>query len=149
MRIKQTTPKNVVNRELDKIPKRLHELIERNLRYVGEACVNQARGYNLGTYTDQTGNLRSSVGYVLAYRGKVKGKSKFETVMTGTEGRAKGEEYALKLSRENPNGWVLVLVAGMEYASHVQLMGKDVLASAELLADRLVPTMINKLKNFN
>ena len=41
--------------------------IVRVLRYCGEMAVNEAR--NNGEYEDQTGNLRNSIGYVIAFNG--------------------------------------------------------------------------------
>ena len=40
-----------------------------NLSYVGERCLNEARSTN--SYKDQTGNLRSSIGYVIVKDGKI------------------------------------------------------------------------------
>jgi len=105
------------------------------LRYVGEECIRDAR--LRGSYTDRTGNLRSSISYVIFADGKVNQRSTPEIVKEGTDGATIGMEYAEQLAQETP-GIGIVVVAGMNYAMYVQRRGYNVLASAELLADKLV-----------
>jgi hypothetical protein len=119
------------------------ELIRR-LAHIGEQCVNQARSVN--SYKDRTGNLRSSTGYVIVVDGNIVQMSSFETVKNGYEGSADGQKFARSLVNGFPEGIVLIVVAGMKYAASVSARGKDVLDSAELLAERLVPQMLKKLK---
>ena len=57
----------------------------------------------------------------------------------------KGAAFAKKLVRRFPHGVCLIVVAGMEYAAHVKNKGYDVLDSSELLADRIVPSMLKQL----
>ncbi len=45
-----------------------NEIIER-VAYVGETFINNAR--NNGDYKDQTGNLRSSIGYYIVFNGQI------------------------------------------------------------------------------
>lgn len=100
------------------------------LCYVGEAAVAEAR--REGSYTDRTGNLRASVGYVvLLPDGSVAGEGGFPP------GDAGGRGYALRLARAELRGPVLVVTAGMQYARYVAARGYDVLDSAELAARRL------------
>lgn len=78
------------------------------------------------------------MGYIVAIDGQVYKEGKF----SGTsEGKAEGEAYARSLVSKFPKGIVLIVVAGMNYAAYVSAKGKDVLDSAELLADKLVPQM--------
>ena len=49
------------------------------------------------------------------------------------------------MAREFPNGVVLVVVAGMNYAAHLSDRGYDVLDSAEVLAAKLVPQLLQSL----
>ena len=44
------------------------ELLIKQLSYIGEECIRIAR--ESGSYNDITGNLRSSIGYVILYDGK-------------------------------------------------------------------------------
>ena len=62
-----------------------------NLSYVGERCLNEARSTN--SYKDQTGNLRSSIGYVIVKDGKIVQMSDFATVKNGREGTQGGAAF--------------------------------------------------------
>ena len=111
------------------------------LASIGDRCVAAAR--TNGSYTDQTGNLRSSVGYVVTRDGVIVASSAFDIVKDGVEGPAKGKSLAADLAAGYPQGYALILVAGMEYAVYVQDKGYDVIDSGVLIADRL----INKLNS--
>lgn len=116
------------------------EIITR-LQYLGEQCINHARGLN--TYKDQTGNLRSSIGYVIVANGSIIQAGGFE----GTnEGAVNGNNLAREIALTNPNGFVLIVVAGMNYAKYVETRGFDVLTSAELIAKTEVPKILKQLK---
>lgn len=123
----------------------LHAEIRRTLSYIGEQVVREAR--LRGSYTDRTGNLRSSTGYVLAYRGEVIAASAFaETHPTATEGGAKGKSLAETIARrDSRDGYCLVVAAGETYATHLMRRGYDVLQSAETEADRLTALMLRRL----
>ncbi len=143
MAIKQITPMQEINGYIEAQVKRHTDALLRSLRYVGERCINAARESQ--GYKDRTGNLRSSVGYVLAVDGKIVEQSAFEIVKDGKQGAKDGSRYAKEVVRKFPEGVALVVVAGMDYAAYVSATGRDVLDSAELLADRLVPQMLKKL----
>lgn len=113
--------------------------VARWLCYVGEAAVAEAR--EGGSYTDRTGNLRSSVGYVVSIDGRT-----VQTAGFGGAGGAAGRELALRLVREYPEGAALVVTAGMAYAAYVSAQGYNVLESAELLARRMVRELAAKLR---
>lgn len=114
------------------------------LRYLGELCINEAR--DSGTYTDRTGNLRASLGYVVLKDGKTLGSPKL--IRGGTQdGKARGEETIRQaISETNDEGYVLIVVAGMHYAKYVEAMGYNVLTSAQLLAERQAPIILNQLR---
>ena len=65
--------------------------------------------------------------------------------MQGDSGAKSGIQYAKEVARQFPEGIVLIVVAGMNYASFVSATGRDVLDSAELLADKLVPQILKQL----
>lgn len=113
------------------------------MTYVGEQTIIAAR--TQGNYTDRTGNLRSSIGYVIIEDGKIVNKSTFEVVKNGSEGAAEGAKFINRLVSEFPKGMVLVVCAGMKYAAFVAAKGFNVIDSAELLAQRLVPKIITQL----
>ena len=126
----------------DKIEK-YQEKIVRVLRYVGEKCINEAREY--GSYQDRTGNLRSSIGYIILKDGKPIEKGGFKITKSGGNGQKEGETFINKIISQYPKGFVLVVVAGMKYASYVEARNYNVLTSAELLAEREVPKLLKAL----
>ncbi len=145
MTIRSTTSKAAIRNAVEAYQKRCFAALVRTLSYCGEQVVNKARGNNARTYTDQTGNLRSSVGYILAFDGKVISKSSFAAVRNGSEGSKEGENLAKLLADKHNKGFALIVVAGMEYSVYVQDKGYDVLTSGELLAEQIVPRMLKQL----
>ena len=143
MPIKRLTPTAEIDRYITGRVEAIKKAIIYNLCAVGEQVLNAARLTN--SYKDQTGNLRSSIGYVVAVDGEIVQMSSFDTVKEGREGSRGGKEYAMQLVRDFPHGIVLIVVAGMNYASYVSAKGYDVLDSSELLADKLVPQMLQQL----
>lgn len=127
---------------------RANMLTIRALAYLGEQCVMKARDRSgEESWFDQSGNLRSSIGYVIACKGKIVQYSSFNQVKQGLEGIRVGKELAEKLVRNYSNDYVLIVVAGMNYAELVEAMdNKDVLASTELWVRKELPNMMAKLK---
>ena len=115
---------------------RMYDMHIRELLYIGEQCANTAR--ERGSYINWTGNLRSSVGYVVTVDGHIVHSGGFQQVLEGQQGTGEGRSFAEALAQRYPSGIVLIVVAGMNYAAYVAHRGRDVLASAELLADRLL-----------
>lgn len=115
---------------------------------LGEMCVIEARDRpQESSWFDQSGNLRSSVGYVIVHNGRIIKYSEFNQVKQGTDGIKEGKELAKELAKQYTSGYALIVVAGMNYAEYVEAMdNKNVLASAELLARRELPKMMMKLK---
>lgn len=143
MPIRQITPKSQIDAYIRKQMDRLKRAIIYNLCVVGEKVRNEA--IKNGSYTDRTKNLRSSVGYIVVVDGQVYKMSAFGKPDGNDEGRSTGKSYARSLARKFPEGIVLIVVAGMRYASYVSAKGYNVLDSSELLADRLVPKILKQL----
>lgn len=119
------------------------DMVYKVLRRLGEQCVSlvKDRAQEQSWY-DQTGNLRSSIGYVILKDGEQYRHGGFG----GGEGGRKGKSFAEELESRFDSGWALIVVAGMHYAVYVEAMeGKDVLASAELYAQKELPKMMSKL----
>jgi hypothetical protein len=116
----------------------------KRLQMLGEMCVAHAREVppEIG-FHDQTGNLRSSIGYAVFVDG-VAIHSAYEQTLNGSTGVKVGEALAKKVG-ETTTGVCLVVTAGMNYAVHVEAKGRDVIASAELLAKRELPNMLAQL----
>jgi len=121
----------------------IEDMIIRNLQYLGEQCVNEAR--TNGDYIDRTGNLRSSVGYVVVVRGQVL-QSNFKAASSDNTGLSEGKSLAEKLAQQFKSGYALIVVAGMDYAFYVEAANhRNVLASAELYAKQKLPQIMAKL----
>ena len=143
MPIKQITPQSEINAYLeDAMTKKENDIIK-VLKRVGELCINEARS-NPG-YMDQTGNLKSSIGYVVVRNGVVVGKAGFSLVKNGKDGQSEGKKYLEEKINEYSQGIVLIIVAGMNYAFYVENTGRNVLSSAELLAKKKVPDLLQQL----
>lgn len=104
------------------------------LQRAGEEFVKIARqNAPANSFYDHTGNLRSSIGYVIVRDGNVVSYS-FVKSGNGTEGEngmTKGRQVALNIAFSHRRGLVLIGVAGMEYALKVEsIEGKDVISSA-------------------
>jgi len=143
MPIKQITPQSEINAYLESELTKKEQAIIKTLKRVGEMCINEAR--DNGSYLDQTGNLRSSIGYVVVSDGIVVGKSGFSLVKSGKDGQSEGKKFLEEKIMEHSRGLVLIIVAGMNYAFYVEKTGRNVLSSAELLAKKKVPELLQKL----
>lgn len=115
--------------------------IENRLKYLGEICLIEMRT-NKG-YMDQTGNLTSSMGYIVVIRGRIATSAGFDGKAAGS---ATGHSFASSLASKHPNGYALYVVAGMNYAAYVEAKGRNVITSAEILAERQLPIMLAQLK---
>ncbi|UCS94855.1 hypothetical protein KZP23_07550 [Echinicola marina] len=118
------------------------EKIERNLEnellIVGLEFVRDAR--IKADFTDRTGNLRSSIGFVLLKDGRPIFQNFEESTKKGTDKKT-GVDQAIKYVKEVAGaelilGYSLVVVAGMDYAAYVESQGKDVLTGSSLIAER-------------
>lgn len=118
------------------------------LTYIGEECIRIAR--ENGSYNDITGNLRSSIGYVVLVDGKpvIQGKPKQYKGKkgNGSDGAPAADALLKKLQAKFPWGVVLIVCAGMNYAAYVEAIHhKDVLTSAELRAEQLAKKLLKGL----
>lgn len=148
MGIGMTTPTSDIDAYFEAELDRIHSLILRMLCFLGEKCVVEARDRSpQASWVDQSGNLRSSIGYVVVCNGQIVNVSNFTPVKNGTDGAAEGKSLAEKLAKNHERGYALIVVAGMNYAAYVEAINnKCVLVSAELFAKRELPSMIEKLK---
>lgn len=96
----------------------------KTLLIVGEEFLNKAR-IN-GNYQDRTGNLRASIGYIILHDGKILNNS----FSGSNEGSLKGNKVAKEISREYTKGFVLIGVAGMDYAAAVEAKSYDVISGS-------------------
>ncbi len=142
--------KNVeVLKELQKGYRTIENGIIRILQRAGEQFVIDARdgmkispsAFPKGDYENQTANLRSSVGYFVLKDGII-----IDNMIEGTaEGIAAGR--ALLGTIPNKTGYQLIGVAGMDYASHVESKGYNVITSQADVALVNINRLLNKFKD--
>lgn len=113
---------------------------------VGRDAVDGIRNGTMSNWQDQTGSLRSSVGCVVARRGRIISEHGFGAVLGGAQGASKGRRLARKLAAEHSaKDFCLVIVAGEEYAVYVEAVeGKAVLAQGRLYVERNIPQMLER-----
>lgn len=133
---------------LKKEANRVDRLTVRALSKLGEDCVTRIRDRREElNWDDETGNLRSSIGYIVSKSGEIVTESDFKQVLSGSEGSTKGRELAEDLASKAKDPYNLTIVAGMNYASYVEAKkNKNVLASTELWARAETPGILRKLK---
>lgn len=139
-----------LQKEADRIVKAFLD----DLNYLGLKCVRFVRDRSADeSWIDQTGNLRSSIGYIVAKDGKIVDKGGFEPVngpmrsSSIEQGSKIGENYAEELASRYPEGYALIVVAGMNYAAYVErIESKDVLAKGELFLKREMKNLVKKYR---
>ena len=105
---------------------KLFELqVIRALSFIGEEFVNKAR--NNADFVDRTGNLRSSIGYMV-FNNRDKVQENILKVKGGQEGVTAAKNFESQINVED--GFVLIVFAGMEYAIYVEASGRDVLTGS-------------------
>ncbi len=134
---------NGVETDIKRHQKRLERIVQDVFAAEGEKLTSHIRNRSKQeSWIDQTGNLRSSVGYVVVKNGVKVGQSSFSQVKGGAEGAQIGKTIAEQRATEQKANYAVSVVAGMEYAEFVEAHeNKDVLASAKLMAQDDIATM--------
>lgn len=146
MAIKPNFTKDDVRKRFDAFLNEIEKKQIARLQRLGEMCLVEART-NKG-YMMQTGALLSSTGYEVFVDG-VAIHSQFDAA-SGAESNAaetgikSGQSIAESIGK-GTKGIALVVVAGKNYAAYVEAKGYNVLSSAEHLAERELPRMLEKL----
>lgn len=143
------TPRKRISSAIDGQKVKAEQIAVELLSYIGERCVEIAR--EKGSYNDITGNLRSSIGYIVVKDGhEVAGGSPKQFAGSKGDGaRGAGDAARLlgKLSPKYGKGLALIVCAAMEYAEYVEAVHhKDVLTSAELLAEELANKLLSNFR---
>jgi hypothetical protein len=110
-----------------------------------------AEARQLDTYKDQTGNLRSSIGYIIYHDGKKVGEffeAKAGPKGDGKEGFNSGKEFAESVAQS----WagvdvVAVIVAGMDYALAVESNGRDVITGPTSKLKQMLEARLQDIKD--
>lgn len=148
MGVKLTTPISEVSFILKQSIEIIRQEVTRALSYLGEVCVRKIKDRSAQeSWIDQTGNLRSSIGYAIYEYGRKEIESVFRAVKKGYEGVTEGKKMIDELAGLYVNTYALVVVAGMNYAEYVEAKdNKDVLASTELFARKEVEKYLKAAK---
>ena len=135
-----------LDRWLDTFQENAEAAIVETLQAAGEMFVKLAR--ESGSYDNQTGNLRSSIGYVISYNGKSL-KDNFQSISGAQSGTAEARQLATKVAAQM-KGFVLIGVAGMTYAAAVESKGFEVISSSSLQAEgwlkKSIQTILKRAK---
>ncbi len=115
------------------------------LCHIGERAYQKA--IQSVDYQNDTGNLRSSIGWGVYRDSQKLAQGGFTPIAGGVQGSAIGEALLDKVDK--PKGYVLVFVAGMHYATYVEAKGRDVNTSGELLIESLAKDIINQIRRFS
>ncbi len=149
MSIQLITSQKEIDRLFEKIAEIIYDRIVYNLSYLGEQCIVRIRNRSGDeSWFDQTGNLRSSIGYAIYSYGKKLIESTFRQIKNGREGTAKGKKMIEDLANQYSDTYALVVIAAMDYADYVESIdSKDVLASTEIYAKKEVYKYLQKAKH--
>lgn len=117
------------------------------LSRLGEQCITKIRDRSKEeSWTDRSGNLRTSIGYGVYDHGKTVVESAFKQVLNGTQGKQEGKALLEELTKLYTDTYSLIVVAGMNYAEQVEkVKSKDVLASTELWAKNKLDDYVNEI----
>jgi hypothetical protein len=104
--------------------------------FVGETFVRNAR--SKGNYTDQTGNLRSAISYIVFKDGIKRSPGAISDL---------SKNLIAELRSKYMKGYVLIVCTGMDYAAAVESKGKDVLTGSSKIAKKELSAALKTLKN--
>lgn len=138
MPFKETLTNLDISKLLDKVQETAEKSVIEMFVEVGEKCL-EAMESERG-YTNVSGNMSDSRGFVVVRNRLVIHESEFKSTKGGQTGRSLAHQRAL-----NIGGIGLVIVAGMDYAEELEASGKNVYSSGYLKAENLIPKMLNQL----
>lgn len=133
---KQTDVRNFIRKKIEVI----ESVVKDQLIDAAEQFVADARSVN--TYKDRTSNLRGSIGYVLLKDGN----DVFGNFEGAQIGQQKARQLTSQIKSEHPKGYVLIVVAGMDYALYVESKGYDVITGSSQEAEDNLQQQFNRLK---
>lgn len=144
--IRLVTSQKAIDELFAKAAKIIFDRVQYNLNYLGLLCIKRIRDRSGDeSWYDQTGNLRSSIGYAIYSYGRKQIESAFDSVLGSSEGSEKGRKMVADLASKYSDTYALVVVAAMEYADYVEAIdSKDVLASTEIYAKSEVNRYLEK-----
>ena len=137
--------KKEINTYLLNYNKRIISALIYGLEYLIAELSNHAKS-NAG-YQDRTSNLKSSIGGMVLQDGKPVTYRGFESEGSADIGSQTGLEFINSLIKDYSQGLVIIVVAGMDYATYVEnYYGLNVLKKTELRMQTELPKMLNLIK---
>lgn len=131
---------DVIKNAVSAFKKRVDDATLFMLQSLGEALVKYARDSH--NYTDRTGNLTNSIGYVVVHKSQIV----YSGISTNMPLAQKGAlDTAMAMANRLKDEWALIIVAGMNYAAYVEAKGYNVILPAELRAKSDFPAAIQTL----
>lgn len=133
--------KKEIQKYIKDYAKRIESVLIREMEIVVAKLENHAKD-NAG-YNDITGNLKNSIGGVVLKDGIAVQYSGFG----GGEGGEVGESFINSLISSYGSGFVIIIVAGMDYATYVENVHQlNVLKKSELLLPSEMEKMFNRIE---
>lgn len=144
--------------KLIKAREKLNMKLEIRLQYLGEQAVTYSKLHK--GYHDRTANLKNSISYVLYHDGQPV-QSGIGHAEQATEAKSISQlDSEIKSNIESfaqehvqPKGYTLVIVAGMNYAKHVEDKGYNVLYLTRNFMQgelkKLIQEILDDVKNGN
>jgi maltoporin len=137
--------KKDTDRWIDIFQEEAEQKLYTTLQYAGEEFVVDAR--DNGIYDDHSGNLRSSIGYVISEDGNPLSEN-FEERKGGKDGVLYAKRLAHELANTYNKGLVLIGVAGMDYAVYVEAIdSKDVITASSKRTEKRMRDSLQKVLN--
>lgn len=135
-----TTKTTALSTFLQKAASLLQSNCLKVLSKLGDECIAKILDRSGSeSWYDQTGNLRSSIGFAVYEKGVVFMQSSFSAVLQGTDGSEVGKKMITDLAKEYAKVYALVILAGMDYASDVEAKdSRDVLESTRIWAESVI-----------
>lgn len=133
-----------IHQFLEEKKKNVGEAILMRMRRIGEQFVRHAR--ENANFTDRTGNLRSSIGYVVMKDGQQL-YDNFRQVSGGPDGVDAAKDIIADAKKNFHTGYVLIGVAGMDYAAAVESKGFDVITTGAGIAEESLKLAMQQLGN--
>ena len=122
--------------------KRIESVLIRELEVLVAKLENHAKAS--AGYEDQTANLKSSIGGVVLKDGR---PISFAGFSGKSEGKSTGLEFINSLISGQGRGYIILVVAGMNYATYVEnYYDLNVLKKTELKMKRDYPKLLKRLK---
>lgn len=155
MGITWTNPRDL-DREFAKMQEEYDRKAVTFLQSLGERVVKYAR--ENGNYTDQTANLRNSIGYIViqfnkvvydSFEGYTTPRNDPQGLANAEMARRKGLDYAKTVGATLGGGKTyLVWVAGMEYARYVEAKGYDVIQGSGNWVEANVQKLMDEFSRY-